>query len=234
MTFRLTLIGLLFNTSLWAQHFRVQLMATEDSLPATYFSERSVKNVWCTRDEMGMYRYYLGSYATRVEAERVLRRLSTEYFPHARVVDLTVEALLDDQQRCGYFRGGPLPLAESDSVRFVYFDSGKAVLSEAGKRQVQPIIERLKAVPRSEVYILGYADAVGSSLANLELAAARARTVRNFLLDQDIEVGRIRVYAYGESEASAVEDTDWVESEYERAELRRRFRCAVVCWRPTP
>ncbi len=222
-------IGL--GVSLHAQYFRVQIIAPADSLPADYFTQKGLKNVWCTVDAGGLYHYYLGSYATRMEAEAARKQLMAIGFPGATVIDLEVQRLLADQNRCAYFKGGPLPLAESDSVRFVYFDSGKATLSEAGKSHALHMLSLLKKEPNSLLYVLGYADAQGSAKANLDLAAERARAVRNFLLDRDIEVERIRLYVYGETEAGAVEDVETVENEFERSQLRQRYRCAVLVWK---
>jgi outer membrane protein OmpA-like peptidoglycan-associated protein len=93
------------------------------------------------------------------------------------------------------------------------------------------MLSLLKKEPNSLLYVLGYADAQGSAKANLDLAAERARAVRNFLLDRDIEVERIRLYVYGETEAGAVEDAETIENEFERSQLRQRYRCAVLVWK---
>lgn len=215
----------------FAQPFRVQLIATVDSLPEAYFAKDGVKKVWRTTDVSGINHYYYGSYQTRLDAEAVCRQMIEKGFSQATVIDLEVQRLLADQQRCAYYKGGPLPLAENDTVRFVYFDTGKAVLPEAGKKHLSHMLERLKSDSASVLYVLGYADAIGATSANLELATERARAVRNFFLDQGMDPKRIRVYAYGEAEASAVEDAEEVRTEYERAEMRKRFRCAVLVWR---
>lgn len=217
-----------------AQPFRVQVVASLDSLPTTYFLQRGVKNIWHTTDAAGIHHYYFGSYDTRLEAEKVLNQLKSKGFSQASVIDLEEQRLLADQQRCAYFKGGPLPLPESDSVRFVYFETGRALLSEAAQKHVVHMMNRLKAVPSSHLYVLGYADAVGTALANMELATERARAVRNFLLDNNISAERIHLYAYGETEAGLADTNHEAQNDYERAELRRRFRCAVLIWRKDP
>ncbi len=218
----------------FAQHFRVQLIATADSLPEAYFAKNGLKKVWRTTDGSGINHYYYGSYLTRLDAEAVCRQMIEKGFSQATVIDMEVQRLLTDQQRCAYYKGGPLPLAENDTVRFIYFDTGKATLSETSKKHLFHMLERLKADPTSVLYVLGYADAIGATAANLELATERARAARNFLLGQGIDPVRIRVYAYGEAEASAVEDIEEERSEYERAEMRKRFRCAILVWRKEP
>jgi outer membrane protein OmpA-like peptidoglycan-associated protein len=230
------LLAVLFSLSgtLNAQHFRVQITASFDSMPATYFQQRGLKNVWRTTDAAGIHHYYFGSYPNRIEAERVVRQLKDKGFSQATVIDLDEQRLLADRERCAYFKGGPLPLAESDSVRFIYFETGKTLLSEAGKKHATHMMNQLKAVPGSRLYILGYADAVGTTPANMELATERARVVRNFLLDYNLPAERIHLYAYGETEAGITDSNDDLQNDYERTELRRRFRCAILIWRRQP
>ncbi|MCS6928756.1 MAG: OmpA family protein [Saprospiraceae bacterium] len=215
----------------FAQRFRVQVLASFDSVPSTYFAQRGLKNIWRTTDATGVFRYYFGTYPNALEAEKARQQLIVRGFSQATVIDIEEQRLLADVSRCAYFKGGPLPIVESDSVRFVYFESGKATLSEAGKKQVAYMLQLLKTVPQSHLYVLGYADALGTSLANMELATERTRVVRDFLLDHDIAPERIHLYAYGEIEASSVEDAEEVQNEYERAELRKQFRCAILVWR---
>ncbi|MCS7036898.1 MAG: OmpA family protein [Saprospiraceae bacterium] len=225
---------LALSHTLCAQHFRVQVLASLDSLPMTYFTQRGLKNVWRTTDAAGIHHYYFGSYPTRLEAEKVRQQVAERGFEYATIIDVEEQRLLADRERCAYFKGGPLPLAESDTVRFVYFETGKTVLSDAGKKHALHMLHLLKSVPGSCLYILGYADAVGAALVNMELAAERARVVRNFLLENNIAVERLRLYAYGETEAGVQEMREDMQNDYEGAELRKRFRCAVLIWRRQP
>ncbi len=227
------LIYLLFPIALTmatahAQHFRVQIIASDAPVPPEYFEKHQLKNVWCTKDETGIYRYYTGSYNTRIEAEAIRKELLAKDYTQATIIDLEEQRLLADDRRCGYFKGGPVSLAESDSVQIVYFETGKAALSSDARKKIGPIVNRMKTEPDLALYILGYSDAVGTAAANMGLAVERARAVRNFLLDNNIDPLRMYVYAYGETEAGNIEDTALVGNEYERAQLRKRFRCAVL------
>lgn len=214
-----------------AQNFRVQVAAFADSVPASYFQDRGLSGVLVSVDDNGMHRYLFGSYATYTAAEAVQKQVVAKGFAFATVIDLEEQRVLTDRRSCAYFKGGPVPVAESDTVRFAYFESGKATLSEDGKADLEYILKKMKENPGSELRILGYSDATGSGKANLELATARARTARNYLIDRDIDPGRMLLRVYGESAAGGIEDPEEVERESEREELRKLFRCVVLYWK---
>lgn len=214
-----------------AQNFRVQVAAFADSVPASFFKARGISGVIAAVDEHGIYRYLFGSYPTRIEAEKVQRQLIANGFANAAILDLEEQRVLTDRSLCAYYKGGPVQVAESDTVRFAYFDSGKAVLSDDGKADLEFVLKKLKDSPASELRILGYSDATGTGKANLELATNRARAARNYLIDRGIEPGRIRLRVYGESASGGVEDPEEVERESEREELRKLFRCVVLYWK---
>jgi len=214
-----------------AQHFRVQVAAFADSVPASYFKARGISGVVAGVDDHGIYRYLFGAYPTRIEAEKAWKQLVANGFANAAIIDLEEQRVLTDQSRCAYFRGGPVEVAESDTVRFAYFDSGKAVLSDDGKTDLEFVLKKLKEKPASELRILGYSDATGTGKANLELATNRARAARNYLIDRGIDPARIRLRVYGESVSGGIEDPEEVERESEREELRKLFRCVVLYWK---
>lgn len=214
-----------------AQNFRVQVAAFADSVPASYFKARGISGVVAGVDDHGIYRYYFGSYPTRLEAEKAWKQLVANGFTNAAIIDLEEQRALTDMSRCAYFKGGPVQVAESDTVRFAYFDSGKAVLSDDGKADLEFVLKKLKGKPASELRILGYSDATGTGKANLELATNRARAARNYLIDRGIDPARIRLRVYGESVSGGVEDPEEVERESEREELRKLFRCVVLYWK---
>ncbi|MBK9336148.1 MAG: OmpA family protein [Lewinellaceae bacterium] len=219
------------SSGLFAQNFRVQAAAFADSVPASYFQDRGLSGVIASVDDNGMYRYFFGSYSTFIEAEAVQKQLVAKGFAYSTVIDLEEQRVLTDRGSCAYFKGGPVQVAESDSVRFAYFDSGKNVLSEDGKADVEYMLKKLKENPASELRILGYSDALGSGKVNLELATARARTVRNYLIDRGIDPARMLLRVYGESASGGIEDPEEVERESEREALRKLFRCVVLYWK---
>ncbi len=216
--------------SLSAQNFRVQVAAFADSVPASYFSDRGLNGVAVSVDDAGMYRYLFGSYPTYIEAEDVQKQLLLKGFEYATVIDLERQRVLTDRSSCAYFKGGPVEVAESDSVRFIYFDLGQSRLPEKELPDLDYMLGKLKDAPGSQLRILGYTDAVGTGVANLELATTRARTVRNYMIDRGVDPGRMLLRVFGESVAGGIEEEEYTrESELE--ELRKLYRCVVIYWK---
>lgn len=213
-----------------AQNFRIQVAAFSDSVSSDYFKDRGLNGVIASIDDNGIHRYFFGSYATYVDAEAVQKQLKAKGFDFATIIDLERQRVLTDQSSCAYFKGGPIAVAESDSVRFLYFDLGQSVLPEKEKADLDYMLGKLRDNPGSELRILGYTDAVGSGKANLDLATTRARIARNYLIDRGIDPGRMLLRVFGESEAGSIEEEEYArESQLE--ELRKLYRCVVLYWK---
>jgi len=74
----------------------------------------------------------------------------------------------------------------------VYFASGSAVVSAAGKKDLANIANQSQGFQGYMISVLGYADPTGNAAANQRLSAQRAQTVINFLKQQPgIEPGRV-------------------------------------------
>ncbi|MBL7774585.1 MAG: OmpA family protein [Saprospiraceae bacterium] len=219
-----------FSSPLRAQNFRVQVAAYTDSVPAAYFTDKGVNGVVASVDDSGIYRYIFGSYATYLEAEEVQQRMVAKGFAYAAVIDLEAQRVLTNLGACSYYKGGPVPIAENDSIRFMYFGLGQSALPEKEKADLDHMLAKLKATPASQLRILGYTDAVGGGAANLELATARARAARNYLIDRGIDPNRMLLRVFGEALAGRVEEE--VENAAELEEIRKLYRCVVLVWRP--
>jgi K(+)-stimulated pyrophosphate-energized sodium pump len=73
----------------------------------------------------------------------------------------------------------------------VHFETGSDNVSAAGKRILNGYAQALKANPDAKVELSGYADPSGDAAKNLELAKARAVTVRDVLVADGIAAERI-------------------------------------------
>ena len=73
----------------------------------------------------------------------------------------------------------------------VHFETGSDSVSAAGKRILNGYAQALKANPDAKVELSGYADPSGDAAKNLELAKARAVTVRDALVADGIAEERI-------------------------------------------
>ena len=66
----------------------------------------------------------------------------------------------------------------------VYFASGSAVVSAAGKKDLANIAKQAQGFQGYMISVLGYADPTGNAAFNQRLSAQRAQTVINFLKQQ--------------------------------------------------
>jgi outer membrane protein OmpA-like peptidoglycan-associated protein len=73
----------------------------------------------------------------------------------------------------------------------VHFNSGSDDISAAGKRILDGYTKALKASPEAKVELSGFADPTGDAVKNLELAKARAMTVRDALVADGIAPERV-------------------------------------------
>jgi len=101
-------------------------------------------------------------------------------------------------------------IAEKEyTTRSIFFDFDSGTLRPESTPELERIRMMLDTHPDVEkVVIEGHTDAVGSDDYNLELSAARAGAVKDYLVDHGIDAGRIDTVGKGEAEPVADNDTD--------------------------
>ena len=88
---------------------------------------------------------------------------------------------------------------------FAKYESGD-ILTE-GRKELSAIAAKLKDVDNASITVMGHTDRIGSDADNQLLSQRRARTVRQYLIDQGVEATSIRAEGWGESEpVKACED----------------------------
>jgi len=197
-------ISLLFllQNQLFAQDFRVQIAAVETRLDASYFTAMGVENYLETSDQLGMYRYFAGSYSTRAEAENVQKEMIAKGFSFATIVDVEEQRVLRELG-CPYSRNAmPFALDQKQqmTVRNIYFDFGLYQLQPESIVELNSLAEKLKQNSALRLKVLGYTDGIGDPLANVELAASRAREARNYLINKGIRADRMFLSVFGEAD----------------------------------
>lgn len=80
----------------------------------------------------------------------------------------------------------------------IYFQPGEAGLSDAGRSVVDAVATSLRQNPDVRVSLEGHTAATGEREYNLALGERRAAAVRDHLIQQGIEPGRLRIVSYGE------------------------------------
>lgn len=91
----------------------------------------------------------------------------------------------------------------------VFFDTGKAKLSNAGQVSLVAIAEKVKAGDVRRIRLEGFTDTVGSRAANQRLSEKRVNAVKDGLVLLGVPEGLISIQAFGE-EKSPVSTADSV------------------------
>lgn len=214
-----------------AQDFRVQIAAYAEAMPDSFFRDKGVANVIASTDQMGMHRYFAGSYNTREEAEKIQQDMIGKGFTYASVIDLEEQRVLCGAN-CPYFRnGGPVfvqdPKREA-TLQNIYFDFGRSSLNAESKVVLDAVCQKLKENPNLKLKLLGYTDGVGSAQANMQLAASRARSARNYLINKGIRADRMFIKVFGEAEPIAANAEEVGEGKMEDLPENRKWNRRVV------
>lgn len=94
---------------------------------------------------------------------------------------------------------GRAAIAPSEDVVFA-LDS--AILGDTEHNQIITVAGWLRANPRYSIVLEGYADRLGATLYNEDLATRRAAEVRGQLMARGVSPDRIVVVVYGETKAT--------------------------------
>jgi peptidoglycan-associated lipoprotein len=108
--------------------------------------------------------------------------------------------------------GGPKPGSQEDLVANVgdrvFFDFDKYDLKADAQSTLQRQSAWLKQYSANAVTIEGHCDERGTREYNLALGDRRANAVRDYLVSQGIDGGRIKTISYGEERPECVESTE--------------------------
>lgn len=86
----------------------------------------------------------------------------------------------------------------------VYFSSDSSDLTPESQTTLQKQAQWLNQYPQFSITIEGHADERGTREYNIALGARRAQTVRNFLVQNGVNAGRLRTTSFGKERPVAV------------------------------
>lgn len=87
--------------------------------------------------------------------------------------------------------------------RIIEFESGSAILTEAGKRILDEMAVALNKVGGKQVKIIGHTDSSGDASRNVILSKERAVAVQDYLVSKNIATDRLSTEGKGASEPIA-------------------------------
>lgn len=79
----------------------------------------------------------------------------------------------------------------------IYFETGKAILTEGSGEQMRNIASILRAFPAARIKFGGYTDSIGDPLKNFQLSESRAKAAMLALSSVGIDMSRIEAKGYG-------------------------------------
>src|SRR5690242_4638942 len=104
----------------------------------------------------------------------------------------------------------------------VFFDGGKASLSDAAQRVVREAADEYRQFAPVRVVVLGHTDLVGKSEANQNLSERRAKAVQAALVRAGVPADRITAGAFGKSQPAFVTRDNTSEPQNRRVEIYLR------------
>ena len=105
--------------------------------------------------------------------------------------------------------------------RIVQFESGSAMLTPAGRAVLDDMVAALKALaPGQKVQVIGHTDDVGPRDANIALSAARADSVKAYLVSRDVPGAMLETSGAGPDRPVAPNDTPEGRARNRRIEFR--------------
>src|SRR5690606_38497047 len=105
------------------------------------------------------------------------------------------------------------------TLQDILFEFGKSELKDGAERTMQKLAEFINKNPKVNLVIEGFTDSVGSETFNLKLSEERANAVRDAMLENGVEAGRMSTKGMGEQFPVASNDTDAGRSKNRRVEI---------------
>ncbi len=89
----------------------------------------------------------------------------------------------------------------------IHFDVNKATLRADADAAMRQILVLMQGSPTLSVELQGHTDSAGDADTNQKLSAARAESVRVWLVQHDVPAARMTAQGYGKTRPVATNDT---------------------------
>lgn len=103
---------------------------------------------------------------------------------------------------------------------YVQFESGANALTADSKFQLNDLAEILKKYPQMRIEVSGHTDNTGDAATNKTLSQQRADIVKEYIVAQGIDAGRLTAVGYGAAKPADTNDTDAGRQKNRRTEFR--------------
>jgi OOP family OmpA-OmpF porin len=113
----------------------------------------------------------------------------------------------------------PEPETEIVELHGTHFAFDSATITDEGKAALDVGVKTMQQHPDLTVRVEGHTDSVGDETYNEQLGQRRADSVRQFLVDQGIDGGRITAVSFGETQPEVSNDTPEGRAQNRRVEI---------------
>ncbi len=107
-------------------------------------------------------------------------------------------------------------------TRNIYFEFDDTKVGDASLPVLNTILSLLQKNPNLQIEIAGHTDNIGSKVTNKAVSQRRAQAVKDWLVQNGVDAGRLTARGYGEAIPLATND-----DEFEGRELNRRIEIIV-------
>ena len=95
-----------------------------------------------------------------------------------------------------------------EKIDKIYFDFDSAVIRQESYRVLNDVVEQINRLDKFEKIIIeGHCSSEGTDEYNMDLAERRATSVKNYLINKDIDAAKLEIAPYGESRPIASNET---------------------------
>jgi outer membrane protein OmpA-like peptidoglycan-associated protein len=102
----------------------------------------------------------------------------------------------------------------------IFFDFDKATLRSESRLELDRWVRMLNENPAISLEIAGHTDSIGTEAYNQKLSERRAQSVRDYLIAQGIDQGRLVAMGFGELQPVAANDTEEGRQRNRRVEVK--------------
>jgi outer membrane protein OmpA-like peptidoglycan-associated protein len=206
-----------------AQSFRVQIAAYAEQISTQPFNELGFGTIQVTPDQNSVYRYYVGEYNTRDEANKIQTAVLSKGFPQAVVIDLEEQKALCGTPCPWMTAMATFNSATTDNLFIfpIYFEQDAAAIGEAYQEELEKVSKILMENPTYFVKIVGHADPKGAYEYNLALSKKRVRVIRDLLSTKNVPEMRIKTKV-------AVAPVENNAEQMKHAEAMRRYQSRIT------
>ncbi|NQY67300.1 MAG: OmpA family protein [Flavobacteriales bacterium] len=120
------------------------------------------------------------------------------YMPMSDFIDLKEKGVYQEITRDLLLK--PIEVGQKVELNNIFFESGKEALKEESFPELDRIISVMNTNPTMTIELIGHTDSIGSDVANQKLSEARCALVRNYIIEHEIQTGRVIATGKGETE----------------------------------